>query len=465
MKIMRLFLIGLIFICSPILSAESINEPFISNNESNLTNTDFISQSNQLAINNHLAANDEHEQKLPNNSAAQSQSTETLLEGNPLVALYRATGINAFLKGQSEDWKKGIGRLIMYLIGLLLLYLGIAKKFEPLLLIPIATGCLLANIPGAGMNDEGGLLKLVFQTGISTQVFPLLIFLGVGAMTDFGPMIANPITALLGGAAQFAIFGTLVGAMALNYLPGIEFSLREAASIAIIGGADGPTSIFIASRLSPHLLGPVAVAAYSYMALVPIIQPPIVKLLTTEKERNIQMTQMRYVSKREKIIFPIMTLTIVGIILPSATPLLGMLMFGNLLKECGVTERLSNTAQSALINITTIFLGLAVGSKLSADQFLGIETLGILLLGMAAFCLGTASGVIIAKVMNLFLKNPINPIIGAAGVSAVPMAARVANKLGLESNPQNHLLMHAMGPNVSGVIGSAIAAGILLAIL
>ncbi|MBF0277277.1 MAG: sodium ion-translocating decarboxylase subunit beta [SAR324 cluster bacterium] len=382
-----------------------------------------------------------------------------------VVKLYQTTGASALFAGQQLDWTEGLGRILMVGIGLLLLYLGIAKKFEPLLLVPIGFGTFLANIPLAGMTGPGGLLHYISEMGINTGVFPLLIFMGVGALTDFGPMIANPKTALLGGAAQFGIFTTLLGALALNIIPGIDFSLRDAASIGIIGGADGPTAIFLSSQLSPRLLGSIAVAAYSYMALVPIIQPPIMRLLTSEKERKIEMVQMRYVSRLEKILFPLLVLGLCTLLLPSAAPLIGMLMFGNLMKECGVVERLSYTVQNALINIVTVFLGLGVGSKLSAEKFLNIETLGILILGMIAFCVGTACGVLMAKTMNHFSKTPINPLIGAAGVSAVPMAARVVNKVGLENNSQNFLLMHAMGPNVSGVIGSAVAAGVLLAVL
>jgi oxaloacetate decarboxylase beta subunit len=289
--------------------------------------------------------------------------------------------------------------------------------------------------------------------------------MGVGAMTDFGPMLANPKTALLGGAAQFGIFGTLLGALALNGIPGIDFSLRDAASIGIIGGADGPTAIFLASQLSPRLLGSIAIAAYSYMALVPIIQPPIMRLLTSQQEREIKMTQLRYVSTREKILFPLVVLSLCALLLPSAAPLIGMFMFGNLAKECGVINRLSDTIQKSLINTVTIFLGLSIGSKLAAAEFLNLETVGILILGIIAFSVGTATGVLMAKLMNNLSSAPINPLIGAAGVSAVPMAARVVNQVGLEANSQNHLLMHAMGPNVSGVIGSAVAAGVLLAML
>ncbi len=284
-------------------------------------------------------------------------------------------------------------------------------------------------------------------------------------MTDFGPMLANPKTALLGGAAQFGIFGTLLGALALNGIPGIDFSLRDAASIGIIGGADGPTAIFLASQLSPRLLGSIAIAAYSYMALVPIIQPPIMRLLTSQQEREIKMIQLRYVSTREKILFPLVVLSLCALLLPSAAPLIGMFMFGNLAKECGVINRLSDTIQKSLINTVTIFLGLSIGSKLAAAEFLNLETVGILILGIIAFSVGTATGVLMAKIMNNLSSAPINPLIGAAGVSAVPMAARVVNQVGLEANSQNHLLMHAMGPNVSGVIGSAVAAGVLLAML
>ena len=354
------------------------------------------------------------------------------------------------------------GQAAMLAICLGLLYLGIAKKFEPLLLVTIGFGGLLSNIPGVEIATGEGWLYLVYTVGIETGVFPLIIFMGVGAMTDFGPLLANPRTLFLGAAAQFGIFATLLGALALTNFGIMDFSLKEAAAIGIIGGADGPTAIYVAGQLAPHLLGAIAVAAYSYMALVPIIQPPIMKLLTTESERKIKMVQLRHVSKFERIMFPILLLLLVALLLPSAAPLLGMLAFGNLMRECGVVDRLSDTAQNALINIVTIFLGLAVGSKLSAEAFLAPSTLGILLLGMVAFAIGTASGVIMGKIMNKLSTNPINPLIGAAGVSAVPMAARVANKVGLEANPHNILLMHAMGPNVAGVIGSAVAAGVMI---
>ncbi|NCB40524.1 MAG: sodium ion-translocating decarboxylase subunit beta, partial [Erysipelotrichia bacterium] len=310
-----------------------------------------------------------------------------------------------------------------------------------------------------------GFLGMIYNMGVASGLFPLIIFIGVGAMTDFGPLIANPRTALLGAAAQFGIFGTLLGALFLSEYAGFGFSMRDAASIAIIGGADGPTAIFVSSALSPHLLGAIAVAAYSYMALVPIIQPPIMKWLTTEDERCIQMSQLRQVSQGEKILFPLAVLLLCALLIPQATPLIGALMFGNLLKEAGVVDRLAKTAQNELINIVTIFLGLAVGSKLSSEQFLRPQTLGILFLGLLAFSMGTAAGVILARVMNRLSKQPINPLIGAAGVSAVPMSARVVNKVGLEYNANNYLLMHAMGPNVAGVIGSAVAAGVLLALV
>lgn len=371
-----------------------------------------------------------------------------------LLKLWHSTGLYHIEPGQ----------LLMIVVCLALIYLAIRKGFEPLLLIPIGFGGVLANIPVANMAEGAGILNLFYEVGLPTSVFPLLIFMGVGAMTDFGPMLANPKTLLLGAAAQFGIFATLLGALSLAAMgiPGMEFTLREAASIAIIGGADGPTSIFVTAKLAPHLLGPIAVAAYSYMALVPLIQPPIMRALTTKEERAIVMTQLRHVGQAEKTVFPLMLALLVGLLLPDAAPLVGMFAFGNLLRECGVVDRLADTSRNALINIVTIALGLTVGSKLSAEAFLQVKTLGILLLGMVAFCGGTAAGVLMAKVMNMFSANKINPLIGSAGVSAVPMAARVSNKVGLEANPQNFLLMHAMGPNVAGVIGSAVAAGVLL---
>lgn len=393
-----------------------------------------------------------------------------------LLQLWHSTGIfnmiekaDPTITSAFEQFLHQFGYPIMILICLFLLWLGIKKQFEPLLLVPIAFGGLLSNIPLAGIAEPNGFLGIVYEFGIHKGLFPLIIFMGVGAMTDFGPLIANPKTALLGGAAQFGIFGALLLALCC-----FGFTLPQSGAIGIIGGADGPTSIFVTSKLAPELLGAIAVAAYSYMALVPVIQPPIMKLLTSKKERQIQMEQLRPVSKREKIVFPLVVLGLCIIFLPDACPLVGMLTFGNLCKECGVVDRLSDTMQNALINIVTIFLGLSVGSKLSAEQFLTVQTLFILILGVVAFSFATAGGVIMAKLMNLFEimaakmsgREPklINPLIGSAGVSAVPMAARVSNKVGLEYNPQNYLLMHAMGPNVAGVIGSAVAAGVLLAL-
>ena len=414
------------------------------------------------------------------------------------------------------------GQAFMIVIGLLLLFLAIRKRFEPLLLVPIGFGGILANIPGAGLalsavenavnagdpamlaefaavlglsatassaellaayhgagaplqlaltqlaehaTYSNGMLYNFYTVAIASGVAPLVIFMGVGAMTDFGPLLGNPKTLFLGAAAQFGIFATVLGAVGLSSIGLMDFSLSDAAAIGIIGGADGPTAIYVASVLAPDLLGAIAVAAYSYMALVPLIQPPIMRALTTEAERRIVMVQLRQVSRREKIVFPLVLLILVALLLPAAAPLLGMFCFGNLMKECGVVERLSFTAQNALINITTIFLGLSVGSKLVADKFLDINTLGILGLGIVAFAIGTASGVLIAKLMNKMGGTPLNPLIGSAGVSAVPMAARVSNKLGLEADPHNFLLMHAMGPNVAGVIGSAVAAGVMISLV
>lgn len=384
-----------------------------------------------------------------------------------LIQLFRDSGL----------YQLETGQFVMILVGLLLVYLAIRKGFEPLLLLPIGFGAILVNIPGGGFLAEpvydsmghlampGGLLYYVYEAGIATGMFPLVIFMGVGAMTDFGPLLANPKTLFLGAAAQFGIFATILGAAALSYTGVMDFSLADAAAIGIIGGADGPTAIFVSSRLAPDLLGAIAVAAYSYMALVPLIQPPIMRALTTLEERKIEMVQLRHVSQAERIVFPLCLLLLVAIFLPSAAPLLGMFCFGNLMRESKVVDRLSDTTQNALINITTIFLGLGVGSKLSSEAFLNVETLGILLLGIIAFSFGTAAGVLMAKLLNRLTVTPINPLIGAAGVSAVPMAARVANKIGLEANSQNFLLMHAMGPNVAGVIGSAVAAGVMLSYL
>ena len=415
-----------------------------------------------------------------------------------------------------------VGSAFMMIVGLLLLFLAIRKQFEPLLLVPIGFGGILANIPGAGLAysavenalqgadpallldfartlgvsatdnvkelaaaydagdaathmaaqqlalDAGygnGMLYNFYSVAIASGIAPLVIFMGVGAMTDFGPLLANPKTLFLGAAAQFGIFATVLGAVFLTSIGWMDFSIADAAAIGIIGGADGPTAIYVSSVLAPDLLGAIAVAAYSYMALVPMIQPPIMRALTTEEERKIEMVQLRPVSRREKIVFPLVLLILVAMLLPDAAPLLGMFCFGNLMKECGVVDRLSDTAQNALINITTIFLGLSVGSKLVADKFLDVNTLGILGLGIVAFGIGTASGVLIAKLMNRFGSTPLNPLIGSAGVSAVPMAARVSNKVGLEANPHNFLLMHAMGPNVAGVIGSAVAAGVMITLV
>lgn len=389
-------------------------------------------------------------------------------------SLYESTGLNAMLNPQEgleshgvkvSTFNQGWGRIVMMLVCFTLFYLAIAKGFEPLLLIPIAFGGFLANIPVADIAGPEGFLGILFNMGISSGLFPLMIFMGVGAMTDFGPLLANPKTALLGGAAQVGIFGTVVGAAFLSqHIDFINFSLKDACAIGIIGGADGPTSIFVASRLAPDLLGAIAVAAYSYMALVPIIQPPIMRALTTKEERKIKMEQLREVSKLEKIIFPLTVMVLCILMLPDATPLIGALAFGNLARESGVVKRLSETMENSLINIVTIFLGLSVGSKLAAEKFLVPETLGIIVLGLIAFSMGTAGGILMAKLMNKLSTHKVNPLIGSAGVSAVPMAARVSNKEGMKEDPTNMLLMHAMGPNVAGVIGSAVAAGVLLSI-
>lgn len=427
---------------------------------------------------------------------------------NGLEAIWQSMGIANLAWGQT----------FMVVIGGLLIFLAIRKGFEPLLLLPIGFGCILANVPVAGLAEdavgqlllagdpahlaalaqllgtsvadvatavkgasgaafreaqllalnlgyEPGMLEQFYHVAISTGIAPLLIFMGVGALTDFSALIAKPSTLLLGAAAQFGIFFTLIGALALNAVPGFEFSLADASAIAIIGGADGPTAIFLASKLAPDLLGAIAVAAYSYMALVPIIQPPIMRALTTAKEREVEMSQLRPVGKLEKIMFPLTVLLLCLLFLPSAAPLIGMLTFGNLLRESGVVDRLSKAAQNEIINAVTIILGLSVGAKLQADKFLSVETLGILGLGAVAFCVGTATGLLMGKVMYRVSGGKVNPLIGAAGVSAVPMAARVVNKVGLAANHHNFLLMHAMGPNVAGVIGSAVAAGVLLAVV
>lgn len=395
-----------------------------------------------------------------------------------LENFYSEMGFTSFFVG--TGWKN----LVMLGVGCVLLYLAIKKEYEPLLLLPIAFGMILTNLPGAGLfhtemwNEEflnpdspyyhsyrhvlaeGGLLDILY-IGVKAGIYPCLIFLGVGAMTDFGPLIANPKSLLLGAAAQLGIFATFI----VTQMDIFGFTPNEAASIGIIGGADGPTAIFLTTKLAPHLLGPIAVAAYSYMALVPVIQPPIMRLLTTKKERMIRMKQLRTVSKKEKIIFPIVVAILVSLILPSAATLIGCLMLGNLMKESGVVDRLSKAAQNELNNIVVIFLGTTVGATATAEAFLNWQTLSILCVGIVAFGVGSAGGVLLAKLMNLFLKEKINPLIGSAGVSAVPMAARVSQTVGQKADPHNFLLMHAMGPNVAGVIGSAVAAGILLSFL
>jgi len=399
----------------------------------------------------------------------QSQSFSDMVGG-----FLASTGVNAILHPDPNelnahgekisDFHKSWGRVLMIFVTFFLFWLAIKKGFEPLLLLPIAFGGLLANIPVANIAGAHGFLGVIYDMGLSNEMFPIIIFMGVGAMTDFGPLLSNPKTALLGGAAQFGIFGTLVGAVALTQMGYVDFTLQQASAISIIGGADGPTSIFIASKLAPELLGAIAVASYSYMAMVPIIQPPIMKALTTDAERKIKMSTLRHVSRLEKLVFPIMVLSLAILVLPESTPLIGAFMFGNFLKESGVVERLNDTLQNSLINTVTIFLGLGVGSKLAADQFLVPETMFIMALGIIAFSVGTASGVLMAKVMNMFPGHKINPLIGSAGVSAVPMAARVSNKVGMEYDRTNMLLMHAMGPNVAGVIGSAVAAGVLISL-
>ena len=394
-----------------------------------------------------------------------TQMVSGFLASTGVVALVNPDPNEVNAKGEKmSDFHKGLGRVIMILITFFLFWLAIAKGFEPLLLLPIAFGGFLANIPVANIGGAHGFLGVIYGMGLSNEMFPIIIFMGVGAMTDFGPLLSNPKTALLGGAAQFGIFGTLVGAVALSQAGFVDFTLQQASAISIIGGADGPTSIFIATKLAPELLGAIAVASYSYMAMVPIIQPPIMKALTTVKERKIRMTTLRHVSRLEKLVFPILVLVLAILVLPESTPLIGAFMFGNFLKESGVVERLNDTLQNALINIVTIFLGLGVGSKLAADQFLVPDTMFIMALGIIAFSVGTAAGVLMAKFMNLFPGHKVNPLIGSAGVSAVPMAARVSNKVGMEYDRTNMLLMHAMGPNVAGVIGSAVAAGVLISI-
>jgi oxaloacetate decarboxylase beta subunit len=390
---------------------------------------------------------------------ADARANDTVSLGEATASIGRTTGVYHFL---SRD---GLKALIMVLVGFVLLYLGVVKDFEPLLLVPIGFGTIFVNVPIAAMGSDHGLLGIIFKAGISNELLPLIVFMGIGALSDFGPLLASPRTAILGAAAQFGVFGTLLGVVALNALPGLEFNIKEACSIAIIGGADGPTSIYVSTKFAPHLMGSIAVAAYSYMALVPLIQPPIMKLLTTKKERLIRMEQVRPVSKTEKILFPILVLALCIVILPSALPLMGCFAFGNFIKESGAVERLSKALQNEVMNIATILLGLGVGMQMEAGKFLHVQTMGILFLGLLAFSLGTAGGVLFAKLMNVFSpKHPINPLIGSAGVSAFPMAARVSNRLGLEADPHNFLLMHALGANVAGQIGSVVAAGVILAI-
>ncbi len=432
-----------------------------------------------LALTSTTTANEEHTVTIPVVQDVQQQTQDVYKEKSItdlLVSFFHTTGIYAILFPKHEvkiiggkpvdiAWYESWGRIIMFIVVFVLFYLAIAKGFEPLLLLPIAFGGLLANIPVADMTSPHGMLGIIYNMGIANEFFPLLIFMGVGAMTDFGPLLANPKTALLGGAAQFGIFGSLVGAAALSqYTDFVDYTMKQCAAISIIGGADGPTSIFIASALAPELLGAIAVAAYSYMALVPVIQPPIMRALTSKEERQIVMKTTRKVHRLEKLLFPLVVIMMIALILPDAAPLMGSFAFGNFAKESGVVDRLANEMQNSLINITTIFLGLGVGSKLKADSFLVPETMGIMIIGLLAFAAGTAAGVLMGKIMNKFSKEPINPLIGAAGVSAVPMAARVVSKVGSEEKPGNILLMHAMGPNVAGVIGSAVAAGVLLSI-
>lgn len=391
--------------------------------------------------------------------------------------IWKNTGINQMINGEipapahvqvadpfagivAPGWQK----LLMMAVGFLIVYMGAFKGFEPLLLIPIGFGTILVNVPGAGMFNEGsGMLRIIYDAGVGNEFFPMLIFMGIGAMTDFGPLIANPKTALLGGAAQLGVFFTLFGVALMNLIPGIDYNMLEASAIGIIGGADGPTSIYVAGKLAPHMMAVIAVAAYSYMALVPMIQPPIMKLFTTEKERKIKMEQLRYVSKTEKILFPLVLIVLTILLLPAAAPLIGMLAFGNFVKQCGVVDRLAKTMENELLNIVSILLSLGVGSQMTPEKIINANSLGIIALGLLAFAVATMGGVLMAKFMNLFLKQKINPLIGSAGVSAVPMAARVSNKVGMEYDPSNFLLMHAMGPNVSGVIGTAIAAGVFIA--
>jgi oxaloacetate decarboxylase beta subunit len=417
--------------------------------------------------------------KIPNSSGLPRVSIGSFARN-----IVETTGIYAFIKDKIQgETPAGIPievfgwqEMLMVVVGFLIIYLGAAKGFEPLLLIPIGFGTVFVNIPFANMGSPGvwnetlhifehqGFLNIIYNAGVGNEFFPLLIFVGIGAMTDFGPLIANPKTALLGAASQFGVFGTMFFISVANFLPSVAFNMKEACATAIIGGADGPTTIYIAAKLAPHLRATVAVAAYSYMALVPIIQPPIMKALTTKQERLIRMRQLRPVSQTEKICFPILTFVLSLTLIPSAAPLIGCLMFGNFLRECKVVDRLSDTSQNALMNIVSMFLSLGVGSQMTPEKFLNPSSLIIVVMGLIAFCIATGTGIMVAKFMNLFLKEKINPLIGSAGVSAVPMAARVSNKVGLEEDPGNFLLMHAMGPNVAGVIGTAIAAGVMIAV-
>jgi len=390
--------------------------------------------------------------------------------------ILKTTGIYAFLHEKQEALSAsgqpvtvyGWQNLLMILVGLLLLWLGVAKNFEPLLLIPIGFGTLLVNVPVANMggitHGIPGFLKVVYEAGVGNEFFPLIIFMGIGALTDFGPLIANPKLSLLGAAAQIGVFGTVIGTVLMNLLPGFSYTLKEACAISIIGGADGPTSIYIATNLAAHLLGPIAVAAYSYMALVPLIQPPIMRALTTKSERRIRMKQARPVGKTEKVLFPIIITLLTVLLIPAATPLIGTLAFGNFIREVGIVDRLARTLQNELLNITSILLSLGVGAQMTPEKFMQPATLGIVVLGLVAFSLGSAGGILLAKAMNLFSREPINPLIGSAGVSAVPMAARVSHVMGQKEDPGNYLIMHAMAPNVSGVIGTAIAAGVMIAL-
>jgi oxaloacetate decarboxylase beta subunit len=419
-----------------------------------------------------MAAEETAEPAARGNIIPGSEKTPWISIKAVIVNIAKTTGISAFFTNVQEKETPGgqpvkvFGwqQLLMIAVGFLIIYLGGAKDFEPLLLLPIGFGTVFVNIPFAGMGEGEGFLNIIYHAGVGNEFFPLIIFMGIGALTDFGPLIANPKTALLGAAAQFGVFGTFFGIAAFNLIPGFHFTMEEAGAIAIIGGADGPTTIYVAAKLAPHLMATVAVAAYSYMALVPIIQPPIMKLLTTEKERKIKMKQLREVGKVEKIMFPLLSFFLSILLIPAAAPLIGCLMFGNFIREIGLVERLSRTLQNELLNIVSIFLSLGVGSQMTPEKFLNPASLSIVVLGLLAFAIATASGVLVAKFMNLFLKEKINPLIGSAGVSAVPMAARVSNKVGQEADPHNFLLMHAMGPNVAGVIGTAIAAGVMIAI-